>query len=71
VALVRFLTLTLVDVFRFGLAERFHSTTSNHPGERRKGMTMKSLLMTDFRDGWRSLRATPIVIGVNAARSAA
>jgi hypothetical protein len=64
-ALVRFLTLTFVDVFRFGLAERFHGTTSNLSGEQRKGVTMKSLLTTDFRDGWRSLRATPIVTAVS------
>jgi putative ABC transport system permease protein len=66
-AVIRFWALTVADLLRFGLAERFHKTSAHVPAAAPEGvpvMNMKSLLTTDLRDGWRSLRATPIVTAV-------
>ena len=70
----RFWLLTITDTIRSGFAERSESRT-HHVRERRP---MKSWFVIDWRDGWRSLRATPAIttlavlslglgIGANAA----
>jgi putative ABC transport system permease protein len=62
-AVICFLMLTAVDLLRFGLAEHFQATP-HVPAEAPSGDMMKSLLATDLRDAWRSLRATPVVTAV-------
>ena len=52
----RFWVLTIVDTLRSGFAERSES----QPGPREK-RPMKSWFAIDWRDGWRSLRATPAI----------
>jgi predicted permease len=54
---VRFWILTVVDTLRSGFAERSDSP-SGRPREKRP---MKSWFVIDWRDGWRSLRATPAI----------
>jgi predicted permease len=56
-ALLAFWLQSIVDVFRFGVAERFEA----RPQPREKGSTMTSLFRTDWRDAWRSLLSTPLV----------
>ena len=61
---VRFWALTLFDLLRFGLAERCRRASPHVPTDRPEGAPMTSVLTTDLRDAWRSLRATPIVTAV-------
>jgi hypothetical protein len=65
-AVISFLMPTAVDLVRFGLAERFRSTPHVRAEAPKAAMVimMKSLLTTDLRDAWRSLRATPVVTAV-------
>ena len=51
----RFWLLTIVDTIRSGLAER--SESQPHPAQEKT--PMRSWFVVDWRDGWRSLRATP------------
>jgi putative ABC transport system permease protein len=52
----RFWILTVVDTIRSGFAER-----SESPSRPREKTSMKSWFVVDWRDGWRSLRATPAI----------
>ena len=63
-AVTWFWALTLIDTLRFGLAERFRQSSLPASVAGPQGALMKSLLTTDLRDAWRSLRATPIVTTV-------
>ncbi len=53
----RFWILTIVDTTRSGFAERSES----RPRHLRERRPMKSWFVIDWRDGWRSLRATPAI----------
>jgi len=53
----RFWLLTIVDTIRSGFAERSESK----PHRSREKTPMRSWLVVDWRDGWRSLRATPAI----------
>jgi putative ABC transport system permease protein len=48
-AVAAFWLVTPIDALRFGIAERA------------AGITMRGMFTTDWRDAWRSLRATPMV----------
>ena len=56
-AYARFWLFTIVDTIRSGLAERSES----HAALPREKTRMKSWFVVDWRDGWRSLRATPAI----------
>ncbi len=53
----RFWLLTIVDTVRSGLAERSES----QPNRAQEKIPMRSWFVVDWRDGWRSLRATPAI----------
>ena len=53
----RFWLLTIVDTVRSGLAERSES----QPNRAQEKTPMRSWFVVDWRDGWRSLRATPAI----------
>ena len=57
---LRFWFTTIIDTVRSGLAER----SERRPHRPRERPRMKSWLVVDWRDGWRSLRATPAVTAV-------
>ena len=60
VAHLRFWLTTIVDTVRSGLAERSES----RPHRSQERTRMGSWFVVDWRDGWRSLRATPTVTAV-------
>ena len=53
----RYWLTTIVDTVRSGFAER----SASHPHSVSEKTSMKSWLVVDWRDGWRSLRSTPAV----------
>jgi putative ABC transport system permease protein len=57
---LRFWLTTIVDTIRSGFAER----SERRPRRREERTPMKSWFVVDWRDGWRSLRATPAVTAV-------
>ena len=59
-AYLRFWITTVMDTIRSGLGERSES----RPHRRRERAKMASWFVVDWRDGWRSLRATPAVTAV-------
>jgi putative ABC transport system permease protein len=59
-AYLRFWLTTIVDTIRSGLAER----SERRPHRRQERTRMTSWIVVDWRDGWRSLRATPAVTAV-------
>src|SRR4029453_14339295 len=61
-SLARFWTRAIAEAVRFGLAERVSSSprTISTAGFPRRA-SMSSRLAVDWRDAWRSLRATPLV----------
>jgi predicted permease len=63
-AAIRFVTLTVIDSVRFGAAERCRPRPFLPAALAAEGVTVKSLLTTDVRDAWRSLRATPVVTAI-------
>jgi len=63
-AVFRFFALTMVDVLRFGAAERITPTPISILSTLPEGAPMRTLFTTELRDAWRSLRATPIVTAV-------
>ena len=63
-AVARFCALSLFDALRFGAAERIHPTPLSILSSLPEGAPMRTLLTTELRDAWRSLRATPIVTAV-------
>jgi putative ABC transport system permease protein len=56
-AYARYWLTTIVDTVRSGFAER----SASHPHAVSEKTSMKSWLVVDWRDGWRSLRSTPAV----------
>ena len=63
-AVFRFFALTMLDVLRFGAAERLRPTPISILSTLPEGAPMRTLLTTELRNAWRSLRATPIVTAV-------
>ena len=59
-----FWVLTAADVIRFGACERLRHLPLSTPASGPGGASMLSLLTADLRDGWRSLRGTPVVTAV-------
>ena len=56
-ALLAFCLLALLDAIRFGMSERLPSRRH----VKKEGAPMMSMFTVDWRDGWRSLRGTPLV----------
>jgi predicted permease len=58
-----FWLVTIVDALRCGLAERCRFTSRPLPHAPME-VSMGSMFTTDWRDGWRSLSATPLVTAI-------
>ena len=56
--------ITIWDAIRFAAVERGEFIRHHGLVREQGAISMKSLFVTDWRDGWRALRATPVVTSV-------
>jgi predicted permease len=59
-----FWAATIVTTLWFGLTARMAGTPRHIPSDPRGAITMRQLFTIDWRDAWRSLRATPLVTAI-------
>ena len=63
-SVLRFWLATLVTTFWFGLSARMHRVPARAAAGPSGEITMRQLFHIDWRDAWRSLRATPLVTAI-------